>query len=110
MPTKPVAVDRRTWQARHLAQMRREFTAHVGGAPSAPQRALIERAAQLSLQCVIMDRRTAKGWIMSEHDSRTYLAWSGHLSRVLAQLGTAPTRARAPTLADHLADKAGVAA
>jgi len=111
MPTKPVIVDGRTWQARHLAKMRRELSAHVGGAPSAPQRALIDRAAQLSLQVTIMDRRTAKGWCMSEHDSRVYLAWSGHLSRVLAQIGNhlAPP-SKLPTLAEHLAARASAAA
>lgn len=111
MPTKPVIVDGRTWQARYLARMRRELTAHVGGAPSAPQRALIDRAAHLSLQVEVMDRRTAKGWSMSEHDSRVYLAWSGHLARVLGQIGNTPAPpSKLPTLAEHLAARAGAAA
>lgn len=111
MPTKPVAVDGRTWQARHLARMRRELTEHCGGAPSAPQRALIDRAAQLSLQVTIMDRRTAKGWSMSEHDSRVYLAWSNSLQRCLALIGNEkPAQAKQPTIAEFLAAHASAAA
>ena len=102
--------DGRVWQARLLTKVRRDLTAHVGDNPSATQRALIERCAWLSLYVAQIDRRTAAGREMTDHDARSYLAWSNSLGRSLVQLGTAPTRARAPTLADHLADKAGVAA
>jgi hypothetical protein len=54
--------------------------AHVGGKPSAVQAAMIERACQLTLRIVAMDRKFAETGAQTDHDSRTYLAWSNSLS------------------------------
>jgi hypothetical protein len=72
-----------------MRETRAELAAHVGGRPTAVQSALIERAAQLSLRIAAMDRRFAELGKQTDHDSRTYLAWSNSLTRTLAQLGVA---------------------
>jgi hypothetical protein len=80
-------MDGRTWEAKLLGKVMADLTAHCGGKPSATQRALIDRAAWLTLYVAKIDRRTAEGGTMTEHDSRTYLAWSNALARTLAKIG-----------------------
>jgi hypothetical protein len=60
---------------------------HVGGRPSVVQQTLIERACQLQIRIAMMDRDFAAGCVQTEHDSRTYLAWSNSLTRTLRALG-----------------------
>jgi hypothetical protein len=43
-----------------MRETRAELVAHVGGKPSAVQSALIERACQLTLRIVAMDRKFAE--------------------------------------------------
>jgi hypothetical protein len=91
-PSTLAKLDQRTREARLLRQVTADLTAHVG-TPSTTQRMMITRAAQLSMQIALMDAKHAKGGI-TEHDSRTYLAWVGSLTRLLVQLGLdrPPTR------------------
>jgi hypothetical protein len=78
--------------------------AHVDGKPSAVQSAMIERACQLTLRIVAMDWKFAETGAQTDHDSRTYLAWSNSLTRTLTQLGVAgATAGREATLADAFA-------
>jgi hypothetical protein len=76
-------LDGRTKEMRLMRQVRADLTAHCGGAPSATQRALIERCAWLSLRVAQFD---AKGHL-TEHDSRVYLSFSNSLARALQMLG-----------------------
>ena len=104
---RPVALaklDQRTKEARLMRETRAALVAHVGGKPSAVQSAMIERACQLTLRIVAMDREFAETGAQTDHDSRTYLAWSNSLTRTLAQLGveSATTTAREPSIADLL--------
>ncbi len=86
-----------------MQQMRTELAAHVGQ-PSAVQRMLIERAATLSLQLEVLDRRMFEGGLLNEHDTRIYLAWSNSLTRTLKALGVAASRVvPGATLQAHLA-------
>jgi hypothetical protein len=80
-------MDQRTKEARLMRGTRAALTAHVGGKPSAVQRTLIERACQLQIRIAMMDRDFAAGCVQTEHDSRTYLAWSNSLTRTLRALG-----------------------
>src|SRR4029077_8360806 len=41
---------------------------------------MIERACQLTLRIVAMDRKFAETGAQTDHDSRTYLPWSNSLS------------------------------
>ena len=103
-------MDRRTREAKLLAEVRADLTEHVGGAPSATQRRLIERCAWLSLHVAQLDAKVAEGGAMTEHDQRTYLAWNDTLTRTLRQLGlkgASPPRRTSP---DLLAERAAEAA
>jgi hypothetical protein len=73
-------LDQRTKEARLMRETRAALVAHVGGKPSAVQSAMIERACQLTLRIVAMDRKFAETGAQTDHDSRTYLAWSNSLS------------------------------
>lgn len=95
-------LDKRTREARLLAEVRADLTAHVGGSPSATQRRMIERAAWLSLHVAQLDAKAAEGGAMTPHDTRTYLAWSNTLTRLLRQLGMKGAAAKPRSLADHI--------
>lgn len=97
--------DGRTREAKLIRQVREELIAHVGGKPSATQRALIERAVNLSIRIAIMDERFAETGHQTELDSRTYLAWSNTLTRTIRSLGLKGPASRTPTLADYIAAK-----
>ena len=100
-------LDGRTREAKLLRRVRSELTAHVGGKPSATQRMLIERAATLALHVETLDRKVLQGGVMSEHDSRTYLAWSNSLTRTLRELGLGkPQDVPGNRLQQHIASKA----
>jgi len=103
-------LDGRTREARLVRSVRADLTAHVGGHPSATQTALIERAVQLTLRVAAMDRKYARTGAMTDHDTRTYLAWSAGLARLLRALGLDPAKTadagpRVPTIAEILAEQ-----
>lgn len=105
-PDALLKLDRRTREARLLATIRRDLTAHVGGKPSTIQRALIERAAMLTLHLALIDERSlSEGGRMSDHDSRQYLAWSNTYARTIARLGMTGTKPTALSLSDYLDDQ-----
>jgi hypothetical protein len=99
-------LDQRTKEARLLRETLAELLAHVGGRPSAIQRALIEQLVQIRLRLAVMDRRFAETGAQTDHDSRTYLAWANSYARLLRQLGFAAPKEHAQSLADYLAAKA----
>lgn len=105
-PNALAKLDGRTREARLMARTRQDLTEHVGGTPSATQRALIERAVNLTVRVAAMDARFAETGVMTDHDSRTYLAWSNTLTRTLRTLGTEQKQTKRRTLADHLAERA----
>ena len=99
-------LDGRTREARGLAAFRAELLEHIGGRPTAPQRRLIDLAAQLWLRIALMDDRFAATGTVGDMEGRAYLAWANTLARVLVALGVGPP-AKAdplpPTLRDYLA-------
>jgi hypothetical protein len=80
-------LDWRTREAKLLVATRAELTAHVGGNPNSVQRALIERAARLTVYIEAMDREALGSGTMSERNSRQYLAWVGALRLCLREIG-----------------------
>lgn len=100
--TTLVKLDGRTREARLMRQTRKELVEHVGGQPSATQRALIERAVSLALRIGLMDAKFAEGG-MTDHDTRTYLAWSNAYSRLLRHLGLKGAPQHAPTVQERVA-------
>ena len=103
-------LDRRTWQARLLADTRAELSRHAGGKPSATERVLIERAAALTVHVAHFDRTALEGGGMSDHAARQYLAFSNSLSRVMRALGIKGVPERPLTMAELLASERAKAA
>jgi len=101
-PATLTRLDQRSREARLMREFRAELVRHVGGKPSTVETGLIERAAQLQLRLAIFDARFAELGEMTEHDSRTYLAWSNSLARTLAVLGLKPAKSEALTAADAM--------
>jgi hypothetical protein len=90
-----------------LAAARAELTAHVGGNPNSVQRALIERAARLTLYIELMDRDALEAGTMTERNSRQYLAWVNALRLCLREIGVDEAKpAKTPDLSEYLAGKA----
>jgi hypothetical protein len=108
-PADLAKLDGRTREARLMRELRAELVSHVGGKPSATQMALIDQATQLRLRLATMDRDFAETGDMTGHDSRTYLAWSNSYARLLRHLGLKGVGERPPSLADHIAARAGQA-
>jgi hypothetical protein len=98
-------MDGRTWEAKLLRQVRHNLIAQLGGSPSAAQRALIDQASWLTLHLEQINRRTAEGKAMTEHDSRQYLAWTNTLSRTVRHLGLKGVVERAATVTTFLAQR-----
>ena len=95
------SLDRRSRPALFLKSYVDSLTAHVGGAPSATQRILIDRAARLALQIELMDERALASGKVS--DSKAYLSWCNALRLCIRELGvrSAPERPGA-ALDEHL--------
>jgi len=79
-------LDGRTYEAKLYNEFRADLITHVGGTPSIPQAAIIERCAWLKVRIALMDTKVAQGG-MTEQDSRVYLAWVGLMGRLLTRLG-----------------------
>jgi hypothetical protein len=93
------------WTRTKLAKLMREtraaLVAHVGGDPSATQRALIEQIVLLTARCRQSEVKMLAG-TDTEFDGRSYLAWSNALRRSLRDLGMEPNSACSPSLAEVL--------
>jgi hypothetical protein len=81
------AIDWRTREGQTLIAAREELTCHVGGKPNNVQKALIERAARLTLYIELMDAEALKAGTMTERNSRQYLAWVNALRLCLREIG-----------------------
>lgn len=100
-------LDGRSQAAKYLKATRAELTAHLGGKLTAPQRMLVERAAKLALQVELMDSRMTVAGAMTDHDSRTYLAWTNSLRLIMRELGLEKSQdVPGNRLQQHLARKA----
>ena len=81
-------IDWRTREGQTLITAREELTRHVGGKPNNVQKALIERAARLTLYIELMESEALKAGTMSERNSRQYLAWVNALRLCLREIAT----------------------
>ena len=109
-PARVPSRDGRSADAVLLRRTKAALTAHVGGKPSATQRALIDRASQLTLHVARMDAKAMEEGCLSDHASRVYLAWSNSLARTLALLGMDAAKASRLTIRDYLDGKSQHAA
>jgi hypothetical protein len=94
-------LDGRTYEAKLYGQFRADLIKHVGGKPSIPQTAIIERCAWIRVRLALLDREIASG-DLSEYDSKVYLAWANTLGRLLSRLGLEPASAQPPDAMDAL--------
>ena len=88
-------LDWRTREGKLLAAARAELIAQVGGHPNNVQKALIERAARLTLYIELMDRDAVEAGTMSERNSRQYLAWVSHHDQSQDRWYLSPARRQA---------------
>ena len=104
-------IDGRTREARFVKSVRAELIEHLGGLPSVTEHALVERAAWLALRVAQLNAKLAGGDAFTDHDSRTYLAWSNALGRSFRELGLKPRTEASQSLAAYIAArKAGTKA
>ena len=102
-PHRLAKLDGRTREAKMLREIRAELAVHGGGKPSVTERMLIDRCAMLTLRLAQMDEKIAGG-VLTDIDSRSYVAWSNGLARSLQALGLKPAATTTPRrLADVLA-------
>lgn len=101
-------IDGRSVEARLMREHKEMLVEHCGGAPTATQKALIDRATILMLRLHQMDQEAMATGGMAEHAARTYLAWSNSYSRTIRAIGLkAGAQKTTHSLADHLAAKRG---
>lgn len=101
--SKVPSTDGRSIDGRFLRRVREQLSAHCGNAPSVTQRALIERAAWLSLHVARFDVMALAAGGLSDHATRQYLSYSNSLGRLLRQLGLQAPPERPLTTAEILA-------
>ena len=109
-PSKVSSRDGRSPDAVLLRRTKADLTVHIGGKPSATQRALIDRAAMLTLHLARMDQKAMETGEFSDHASRHYLAWSNSLRLNMVALGLQPAKAARPSLRDYLDGRTDAAA
>ena len=101
-------VDMRTHGGRRFKELAADFVDHLADEPTAPQLAIIRRAAALSVWCEEQEVGQAQG---GDLDVTAYTTATNTLRRLLADLGL-ERRARdvtPPSLSDYLARRADAA-
>ncbi len=97
-------VDGRSQGARRYRELCADLVHHLAGDPTAPQLAIIRRAAALAVWCEGQEAAQASG---GEFDVQAFTTAANTLRRLLADLGLERRmRDATPTLAQYLADRA----
>ena len=91
-----LALDRRSWEYRLLAQTRADLATLIGPSPSVMQKALADRAAWLTVHVAVMDSTFSAGRKMGDNDAREYASLSNLLVRTLDRLGKDPGKGNVP--------------
>jgi hypothetical protein len=84
----------------------RDLTDHLGGDLTAPQQILVEQSAKLVVVLDILAVEMISKGDVGDFNSRRYLAWVGHLRRILESLGLERSQQQPTKLADVLRVKA----
>ena len=102
-------LDGRSREARAIKATIADLTEHIGGSPTAPQARLIKRIARLELYLTMMDARADQnGGMLTDHDSRQYLAWVNSIRLAMRDLGLEKSALRQPSLAEVLGQGAAI--
>ncbi len=100
-------LDGRSREARMVKATVADLTEHIGGSPTAPQARLIHRVARLELYLTMMDvRADENGGMLTDHDSRSYLAWCNSIRLAMRDLGLERRGPRQPGLVEALGREA----
>ena len=101
-------VDGRSWGARRFRELVADLAEHLGGgAITAPQEAIVRRAAQLMVWSEEREAAFARG---EDFDVTTYATVANSLRRLLTDLGLErKVRDVTPDLRDYLATRAATA-
>lgn len=101
-------VDMRTHGGRRFKELAADLFEHVGGNPTAPQVAIIRRAAAIAAWCEAQEAAQASG---GDFDIAAYGAAANTLRRLLSDLGyQPPQRDVTPSLQDYIRQRAEGAA
>ena len=100
-------VDMRTHGGRRFKELAADLFEHVGGNPTAPQVAIIRRAAAIAAWCEAQEAAQASG---GDFDIAAYGAAANTLRRLLSDLGYQPPQRDVTTLSEYLRAKAEGAA
>jgi hypothetical protein len=99
------SLDGNSREAKFIKAFEQSLVQHVGGSPTAVQRALITRAARLAVHLELWDELTIpQGGACTAASHNHYLAWSNALGRTLARLGLGAPAASQMTLAEAMAE------
>jgi hypothetical protein len=96
------AIDGRSREGRYIAAIRAQLVAHLGGAPSAPQRMIVDRLAVVALRLALFDEKITAG-SLTDNDARTYGALHNSFRLLIREIGIKPSVARPLTLAETIA-------
>ena len=96
-------VDMRTHGGRRFKELCADLVHHLCDDPTAPQLAIIRRAAALAVWCEQAEAAQAQG---AELDIAAYSTASNTLRRLLADLGIERRQKDVTTLASYIASKA----
>jgi hypothetical protein len=108
-------LDKRTKAGRVLRQTRLDLADHVGGAPTAAERLIIESAAVKATRLYLLSEKLLNGGDISSESDHHALAWLNSLRLDLSALGLEKrikdvTPTLATILAQHRADEAAQSA
>lgn len=96
-------VDMRTHGGRRFKELCADLVDHLGDDPTAPQLAIIRRAAALGVWCEEQEAAQASG---GDLDIAAYSAATNTLRRLLADLGLERRPRDVTSLSDYIAGKA----
>lgn len=95
-------VDKRSREGKFLAEVHQSLVEHLGGAPSVPERIMIDLIKVKMLRLALIAGRVGD---LTKDDADRVLAWSNGLRRDLETIGLKAPERQLPRLADYLSRK-----
>ena len=97
-----INVDRRTREGKFATAVESELLAHLGGAPTAPQRLIVQLASMKALRIALLTDVVLSADAINERDDRQLVAWMNSLRLDLVTLGIERQAEHSPRLKDVL--------
>ena len=86
-----VVMDGNSPEAHFLRRVQRKLLEHLGGEPTAPQRALVNKIAWIELRCLLLDKKLLESR-ETPYDHDVYLAHANAAARMYKLLGIEPPK------------------